>query len=133
MTKREIIEIAVFTVILVALAALVGVSAKIYSDKHPSEPSPYIYEYETINVAVTDIDHQRWYTAGGHQNRLDISVYSKEYDLSFSDEFSFHGLFLPAMAELRKGDTIPADMLVVKDRETGAVISRDISAIYPDE
>lgn len=60
MTKREIIEIAVFTVALVALAALVGISAKVYSDKHPSEPSSYIYEYETINVTITEIDIQTY-------------------------------------------------------------------------
>lgn len=87
--------------------------------------------WKDINVKVTDIELTHSF-AVTHRYRLNITVYSEEYDLEESFEYYSQGFManLPNCAESEVGDTVKAELYSWVLDSTGEVVRRQINQVY---
>lgn len=98
------------------------------SDYVPKEqPVPYTQD---IDVVITKIEKKQWF-AGTAQREVEITVYSKEYNLIGKDTEHYVGMFgkMPFW-EYEKGDTVKARMIIFIMESTGEITNRYIDKVY---
>lgn len=89
------------------------------------EEQPHLY-WKDIECVVIDYDYRHWY-ASAHQYQADITVYSKEYDLT--ESFSLSGWDAKDYENLDVDDIVTCEMYSWVMDSTGEVIRREIHSI----
>ena len=115
--------------VLVLVGGMIAVTAceiaSINGDKDNMNEN-HLY-YKNIEVEVTSIEKNRigWMIVP----KVKITVYSKEYDLEFSDVFIGYS----DLRECEEGDIIIAELYTWKNDRTGEINRRTIHKIYRDQ
>ena len=93
----------------------------------PEQPVSYVQD---IQVVITNIEKHQYY-AGTVQRKVEVTVYSKEYNLTQKFTERYAGTFgnMP-LWEYEKGDTIKARMITFVMESTGEMTTRYIDKLY---
>lgn len=115
-----------FAVILTLLLCfLTGCSQRpIYKQEQP-----HLY-WKDIDVVVENIDNVGWF-AGVPRYRTRLTVYSEEYQLTYTDEFVGSGAFgKPIQWGYKQGDIVKAELYSWVMDSTGEIVKREINRVY---
>ena len=116
-------------IILTSLLLLTGCCQFNKNTSYTKQEQPHLY-WKDIDVVVTDIDKRHWY-ALTHWYVVEITVESKEYDLTESFELKGSGVFgCPNQWDYEEGQVIKAELYSWVMDSTGEVIKRKIHKVY---
>lgn len=91
--------------------------------------NPILY-YKDIDVVVTSVDKRHWY-ASTNWYKVEVSVKSKEYQLTYTDTFTGSGMFgCPPQWQYNEGDIVKAELYSWVINSTREVVRREINRIY---
>lgn len=94
----------------------------------PEQPHCY---YETIDVKVTEIDKSSYFAAFAWQYTVKLTVYSKEYDITYKHTYKGQGINgCPKQWKYEKGDTVKAQLYTWTLDSTGEIVRREINKVY---
>lgn len=110
---------------ILLLCSLTGCSHRpIYKQEQP-----HLY-WKDIDVTVENIDNVGWF-AGVPRYRTRLTVYSEEYQLTYTDEFVGSGAFgKPGQCDYKQGDIVKAELYSWVMDSTDEVIERKINRVY---
>lgn len=116
-----------FTILLLLLFLFAGCTMQ-QSKTEPKE-QPHLY-WKDIDVVVTNVGRGHSY-ARTHFYRVDVSVESEEYQLTYTDTFAGSGIFgCPPQWNYKEGDVVKAELYSWVMDSTGEVVRREIHRIY---
>lgn len=121
-------KISILALLLIFVLTGCGVSSAEPHNYVPKE-QPHLY-WKDIDVEVTSINKHHWF-ASTHHYKVDITVYSEEYNLTKTFNNYASGAFavIPGW-DYEKGDIIKAELYSWVMDSTGEVVRRDINRIY---
>lgn len=143
-TKRDnaILTIAILLLILLFIGSMVMYAACIYDAEQdplkedstvhitttPHINTNHLY-WKDIKVTVVDVEHTRRITGTATHRNTYITVYSEEYDLTFSSSYSG----LNDLWDVEKGDIVIAELYTWKNDATGEINNRRINRVYTNQ
>ena len=118
--KRVAILLLCFVLILFLFPA-----CSVPEGYEPQE-QPHLY-WKDIDVVITDIQQDHWYTPPVHNYKITITVHSEEYDLTETLSATGRGMFgAPKHWDARKGDIIKVRLHSYVIDSTGEIVRRKI-------
>ena len=98
-------------------------------ERQPEEK--YSIYYKDIEVEIKEIQFTHWF-ASVHKYQINITVYSKEYDIEESFYYYFQGAFvtLPECTDNKVGDIVKAELKYWAIDSTGEIIKKEIYQVY---
>lgn len=99
--------------------------------QHPiyKQEQPHLY-WKNIDVVVENVDNMGYF-AITHRYRTRVTVYSEEYQLTYTDEFIGSGAFgKPEQWNYKQGDVVKAELYSWVMDSTGEVVKRRINKVY---
>lgn len=88
---------------------------------------PHLY-WKTINVEVTEVNHEAHWFSIMHRYQMSLTVKSEEYGLEKTFNIYSQGV-KPEGWDYKEGDIIEAELYTWKMDSTGEIIKREINKI----
>jgi hypothetical protein len=120
---KRIITILLSFILIVSLLPACSVT-----EIHTPKEQPHLY-WKDIDVVITDITQDHWYTPFVHHYKVTVTVYSEEYNLTETLSAEGSGMIgAPKHWSARKGDIIKVVLYSWVMDSTGEIIKRKIQA-----